>query len=103
MSNSATSWIVAHQASLSMEFFRQKYRSRLPFPTPGDLANPGIEPMSLHLLHWQVDSSLLCHFGSPNLRLSYIKAYVASIDFSCSFTFQSLFSLCLTILSYFLF
>ena len=51
MPNSATSWIVAYQAPLSMEFFRQKYGTRLPFPTPGDLANPGIEPMPLHLLH----------------------------------------------------
>ena len=32
------------QAPLSMEFSRQKYWSGLPFPTPGDLPNPGIEP-----------------------------------------------------------
>ena len=31
---------------LSMEFSRQEYWSRLPFPTPGDLPNPGIEPMT---------------------------------------------------------
>ena len=30
----------------SMEFSRQEYRSRLPFPTPGDLPNPGLEPAS---------------------------------------------------------
>ena len=35
---------VAHQAPLSMEFFRQEYWSGLLFPTPGDLSNPGIEP-----------------------------------------------------------
>ena len=35
-----------HRAPLSMEFPRQEYRSRLPFPSPGDLSNPGIEPMS---------------------------------------------------------
>ena len=40
-------WTVAHQAPLSMEFSRQEYWSRLPFPTPGDLPNPGIEPESL--------------------------------------------------------
>ena len=34
-------WTVAHQAPLSMEFFMQEYRSGLPFPTPGDLPNPG--------------------------------------------------------------
>ena len=41
------SWTVAHQAPLSMEFSRQEYWSRLPFPTPGDLPDPGIEPESL--------------------------------------------------------
>ena len=39
-------WTIAHQAPLSMEFSRQKYWSRLPFPTSGDLPNVGIEPMS---------------------------------------------------------
>ena len=39
--------MVAHQAPLSMEFSRQEHWSGLPFPTPGDLRNPGIEPMSL--------------------------------------------------------
>ena len=43
----ATPWTVAHQAPLSMEFFRQEYWSGLPFPTQGDLPDPGIEPMSL--------------------------------------------------------
>ena len=37
---------VAHQAPRSMEFSRQEYCSRLPFPSPGDLAKPGIEPGS---------------------------------------------------------
>jgi len=32
-----------------MEFFRQEYYSVLPFPVPGDLPNPGIEPFSLVL------------------------------------------------------
>ncbi|ELR45730.1 hypothetical protein M91_15238, partial [Bos mutus] len=35
------------QAALSMGFSRQEYWSGLPFPTPGDLPDPGIEPMSL--------------------------------------------------------
>ena len=39
-------WTVAHHAPLSMEFSRQEYYE-LPFPTPGDLPNPGIKPMSL--------------------------------------------------------
>ena len=43
---SATSCTVAHQAPLSMGFFRQKYWSGLPFPPPGDLPNPGTKPTS---------------------------------------------------------
>ena len=35
------------------------------FPTPGDLPNPGIEPASLSLLHWQVGSLLLVPPGKP--------------------------------------
>ena len=42
----ATSWTVAHQAPLFMEFSREEYCSGLPFPSPGDLPNPGIEPRS---------------------------------------------------------
>ena len=42
----ATPWTVAHQASPSMGFSRQEYWSRLPFPSPGDLPDPGIEPGS---------------------------------------------------------
>ena len=42
-----TPWTVACQAPLPMEFSRQEYWSGLPFPCPGDLPNPGIEPMSL--------------------------------------------------------
>ena len=41
-----TPWTVAHRASLSMEFLWQEYYSDLPFPSPGDLPNPGIEPTS---------------------------------------------------------
>ena len=40
-------WTVAHQAPLSMGFSRQEYWSGWPFPFPGDLPNPGIEPGSL--------------------------------------------------------
>ena len=41
-----TPWTVAHQAPLSMGFLRQEYWSGLPFASPGDLLNPGIEPRS---------------------------------------------------------
>ena len=46
----ATLWPVASQAPLSLEFSRWEYWSRLPFPTPGCLSNPGIEPWLLCLL-----------------------------------------------------
>ena len=39
-------WTVAHQAPPSMGFSRQEYWSGLPFPSPGDLPDPGIEPRS---------------------------------------------------------
>ena len=42
----ATPWTVAHQPPPSMEISRQEYWSGLPFPSPGDVPNPGIEPMS---------------------------------------------------------
>ena len=41
-----TPWTVTCQAPLSMGFSRQEYWSGLPFPSPGDLPNPGIEPRS---------------------------------------------------------
>ena len=42
----ATPWSVAHQAPPPMGFTRQEYWSGLPFPSPGDLPDPGIEPRS---------------------------------------------------------
>ena len=48
-----TPWTVACQAPLSMGFSRQEYWSGSPFPSPGDLADPGIEPRSSAL---QADS-----------------------------------------------
>ena len=46
LSDSVTLWTVAHQAHLSMRFFRWDYWSRLPFPPPGHLPDPGIKPVS---------------------------------------------------------
>ena len=40
-------WSVACQATLSMEYSRQEYRNGLPFPTPEDLPEPGLKPVSL--------------------------------------------------------
>ena len=41
-----TPWTVAHHVPLSVGFSRQEYWSALPFPSPGDLPDPGIEPRS---------------------------------------------------------
>ena len=42
-----TPWTVARQAPLSLGFPRQEYWSSVPFPSPGDLSDPGIKPASL--------------------------------------------------------
>ena len=62
---------VACQAPLSMGFSRKEYWSRLPFPPPGDLPNPGIGPASLasRLLHWQADTSPLEPPGKLNVQV----------------------------------
>ena len=52
---------VADQIPLSLGFAMQEYWSWLPFPSPGDLPNPGIKPVSPAL---QVDSYPLSHQGS---------------------------------------
>ena len=48
-----------------MGFSRQEYWSGLPSPTPGDLPDPGIEPMSPVVPALQADSLQLSHLGSP--------------------------------------
>ena len=63
MSDSVILWTVAHQAPLSIGFFRQEYWSGLPFPSPGDLPDPGIEPRSSAL---QADSLLTELPGKPD-------------------------------------
>ena len=65
MSDSVTLWSVARQAPLAMGFSRQEYWSGLPFPLPGHLPNPGIEPESPMSPELQVDSLLLSHRRSP--------------------------------------
>ena len=62
MSDPSTSWIVACQDPLSIGFSRQEYWSGLPFPSPGDLPDPGIEPLFPVL---QADSLSLSHLESP--------------------------------------
>ena len=69
VSDSAIPWTIACQAPLSMEFSRQEYWSGLPFPSPGDLPDPGIKPgfqhcrqILYHLSHlgslWKMSRSL---------------------------------------------
>ena len=57
-----TPWTLAHQDPLSMGFPRQEYWSELPFPSPGDLPDPGIKPVSPSQ---QVYSLPLSHQVSP--------------------------------------
>ena len=59
----ATPWTIAHQAPPSMGFSRQECWSRLPFPSPGDLPDPGIEPGSPTL---QADALQSEPPGKPN-------------------------------------
>ena len=54
----ATSWTIAYQAPPSLGFSRQEYWSGLPFPSPRDFPDPGIEPRSLAL---QADVYHLSH------------------------------------------
>ena len=58
----ATPWTVAHQAPPSMGFSRREYLSGLPFSSPGDLPDPGIEPMSPSL---QADALISEPPGKP--------------------------------------
>ena len=67
----STLWTVALQAPLSMGFSRQEYCSGSPCPPPGDLPDPGMEPMSVYLLHWQAEFLPL----TPIVHLQYYVSY----------------------------
>ena len=64
----ATPWTVAYQAPPSMGFSRQEYWSGLPFPSPGNLPNPGIEPESPTV---QADTLTSEPPGKPKSRMDY--------------------------------
>ena len=64
----ATPWTVARQAPLSMGFSRQEYWGGLPFPSPGDLPNPGIEPGSPALQADALFSEPSCGGGEAKLE-----------------------------------
>ena len=67
----AIPWTVAHQAPLSVGISRQEYWSGLPFPSPGDLPDPGIEPSSPAL---QADSLPSEPPGKPHRTLGGLKS-----------------------------
>ena len=62
VSDSATPWTVVCQAPPFMDFCRQEYWSGFPFPSPGDLPDPGLEP---RYPHCRQTFSHLSHQGSP--------------------------------------
>ena len=64
-----TPWTVTHHAPLSMGFSRQEYWSGLPFPSPGDLPNPGVEPRSPALQVDALPSELL---GKADVKVDVI-------------------------------
>ena len=94
----ATPWTVAYQAALSMEFSRQEDWIGLPFPSPGDLPDPGIEPRSSALqadalpsepprkpIHWRLALKIImptcwCTMGD-------ISGMFKMIDFSQDISF----------------
>ena len=65
-------WTVAHQAPPSMGFSRQEYWSGLPFPSPGDFPDPGIEPRSPTL---QADTLTSAPPGKPKDTLKYLQEF----------------------------
>ena len=68
-----TPWTVAHQVPLSMGFPRQEYWSGLPFPYPGDLPDPGIEPRSSAL---QAVSVLI----EPPGKMALVDVHMNTVD-----------------------
>ena len=69
----ATPWTIAYQAPPSMRFSRQEYWSGLPFPSPGDLPYPGIEPRSPAL--W-ADALSSKPPGKPNYIYNFVYIYI---------------------------
>ena len=67
-----TPWTVARQAFLSLGFSRQEFWSGVPFPPPGDLPTQWLNAHHLRLLHWQAESSSLCHLGSPSFTCQHL-------------------------------
>ena len=87
-----TPWTVAHQVPLSIELSRKEHWSGLPFPTPGDLTNPGIEPaspMSLVLVAGFFTTelpgkALIAKYLLKYIYIIYLCIYLAVLSLSCS-------------------
>ena len=89
VSNSfATPWTVAHQAPLPMGFFRQEYWSGLPFPSPGDLPNPGIKPVFPALaggfFTTEPPGKLYYPFNVHRIY-SYVPSFISTISDMCTY------------------
>ena len=80
----ATLSTVACQARMSMGFSRQEYWSELPWPSPRDVPNPRIKPISLGLLCWQVGSLPLVPHGKPPILLQILVISVFTLLFQIS-------------------
>ena len=79
-----TPWTVAHQAPPSLGFSRQEYWSGLPFPSPGDLSDPGIKPRSPAL---QADALTSEPPGKP-YKLLYL-LYMKKLSLNINLVFRS--------------
>ena len=87
MSNSfATLWTVAHQAPLSMEFPKQEYWSGLPFPSPGDLPDPGIKSESPALARGFFTTSTKARHKLLIIRKKIIYIYYITQKGDCCFS-----------------
>ena len=81
----ATSWTIAHQNPLSMGFLRQEYWNVLPFPSPGDLPDAGIEP---------VCPACQGHSLPPSLQGSPVWVHAAAAAAAAAKSLQSCPTLC---------
>ena len=75
-----TPWIIAHQAPPSMGFSRQGYQSGLPFPSLGDVPEPGFKPRTPALQADALTSKLLKETQSCRTQDQYTKINCISID-----------------------
>ena len=104
MSNSfATPWNITQQASLSMGFSRQEYWSGFLFPSPGDLPNPGIEPVSYIgrqiLYHWETKETSKLYLHICELSTHFFPSLFNHICFSTSSVWKNSSAFLLSLIS----